>query len=63
MANGDLVLGEGRGLDHSGAHTSGHNTSALGIAFQGNFDKLPLSAHFDAQLAALGKWLRQLREQ
>ena len=63
MANGDVVLGEGRGLERSGAHTSGHNTSALGIAFQGNFDNLPLPTHFDSQLAAFGKWLRQLREQ
>ena len=63
MSNGDLVLGEGRGLDCSGAHTRGHNTSALGIAFQGNFETLPLPVHLDAQLAALGNWLRQLREQ
>ena len=63
MANGDLVLGEGRGLERSGAHTRGHNTSALGIAFQGNFENLPLPAHFDDQLAALGNWLRQRREQ
>ncbi len=62
MTNGDLVLGEGRGLDRSGAHTRGHNTSALGIAFQGNFENLPLPVHLDAQLAALGNWLRQLRE-
>jgi hypothetical protein len=63
MANGDLVLGEGRGLERSGAHTRGHNTSAIGIAFQGNFENLPLPTHFDVQLAALGNWLRQRREQ
>ena len=63
MKNGDLVLGEGRGLERSGAHTRGHNTSALGIAFQGNFENLPLPTHFDAQLATLGNWLRQRREQ
>jgi hypothetical protein len=63
MANGDLVLGEGRGLQRSGAHTAGHNTAALGISFQGNFEGMPLPVHFDAQLAALGDWLRQLREQ
>lgn len=62
MANGDLVLGEGRGLGRTGAHTKGHNRSALGIAFQGNFEREPLPDHFDAQLAALGDWLRHLRE-
>jgi hypothetical protein len=61
MANGDLVLGEGRGLYRTGAHTFGHNRSALGIAFQGNFERLPLPTHLDEQLAALGRWLRQLR--
>jgi len=61
MANGDLVLCEGRGLERTGAHTIGHNRSALGIAFQGNFDRRPLPSHFDAQLASLGDWLRQLR--
>lgn len=63
MSNGDLILGEGRGLDRSGAHTSGHNTAALGISFQGNFENLPLPTHFDSQLAALGNWLRELRQQ
>lgn len=63
MANGNLVLGEGRGLDRSGAHTRGHNTSALGIAFQGNFENQPVPTQFDTQLAALGNWLRHLREQ
>lgn len=62
MANGDLVLGEGRGTERSGAHTKGHNSSALGISFQGNFENTPLPAHFDSQLAALGGWLRDLRE-
>ena len=61
MASGDLVLCEGRGLDRSGAHTVGHNRSALGIAFQGNFDRLPLPKYFDEQLARLGDWLRHLR--
>ena len=34
-----LVLAEGRGLYRSGAHSPGHNTSALGIAFAGNFER------------------------
>jgi len=63
MANGDLVLSEGRGLGRTGAHTSGHNRSALGIAFQGNFEEEPMPAHLDAQLADLGSWLRRLREE
>jgi hypothetical protein len=61
MSNGDLVLGEGRGLDRSGAHTVGHNTAGLGISFQGNFESPSLPRHFDSQLAALGDWLRELR--
>lgn len=61
MASGDLVLCEGRGLDRTGAHTAGHNRSALGIAFQGNFDRRPLPRHFDEQLTNLGDWLRHLR--
>jgi hypothetical protein len=63
MADGDLVLGEGRGLGRTGAHTRGHNRSALGIGFQGNFEHEPLPTHFEAQLAELGGWLRRLREE
>jgi hypothetical protein len=63
MANGDLLLCEGRGLHRSGAHTSGHNRSALGISFQGNYEDIPLPQHFDSQLTALGGFLRGLRQQ
>jgi hypothetical protein len=63
MSNGDLVLGEGRGLDRSGAHTVGHNTAALGISFQGNFESSSLPRNLESQLAALGDWLRELRTQ
>lgn len=62
MRNGDLLLCEGRGLQLSGAHTRGRNVSALGIALQGNFEDMPPPTHFDAQLTALGNWLRGLRE-
>lgn len=62
MADGELVLCEGRGLDRSGAHTVGHNHSALAVSFQGNFENLPLPANLDAQLTALGNWLRERRE-
>lgn len=61
MADGDLAICEGRGLDRQGAHTVGHNRSALAVSFQGNFELEPLPAQFDAQLAALGDWLRSLR--
>lgn len=63
MADGSLALGEGRGLDRSGAHSVGHNRSAFGISFQGNFEAGPLPADFDRQLGALGDWLRELREE
>lgn len=33
-----LVICEGRGEDRTGAHTKGHNTTGIGIAFAGNFD-------------------------
>lgn len=61
MASGDLVLCEGRGLDRTGAHTFGHNRSALGVAFQGNFTRRPLPRTLDEQLILLGDWLRGLR--
>jgi hypothetical protein len=63
MKSGDLLLCEGRGLNRGGAHTKGHNTVALGIALQGNFQDVPLPGHFDAQLTALGNWLRRLRQE
>ena len=62
MADGGLVLAEGRGFDRSGAHSVGHNRSAFGISFQGNFETGPLPTHFEARLTALGDWLRTLRE-
>ncbi|MGI9304620.1 MAG: peptidoglycan recognition protein family protein, partial [Gammaproteobacteria bacterium] len=61
MANGELVLCEGRGLERTGAHTHGHNRSALGIAFQGNFQRTPLPRFLDQQLTTLSEWLRELR--
>ncbi len=63
MKNGDLILGEGRGLDRSGAHTVGHNSSAIAVSFQGDFERTPLPSRLDARLVALGGWLRELREQ
>ena len=37
MADGSLVICEGRGLDLTGAHTHGHNTRGIATAGQGNF--------------------------
>ncbi|MEM6795053.1 MAG: peptidoglycan recognition family protein [Acidobacteriota bacterium] len=61
MADGDLVIGEGRGEGRTAAHARGFNRSALGIALAGNFDRLPLPEQLDSQLAALGGWLAELR--
>lgn len=61
MASGELVLCEGRGLGRTGAHTTNHNRSALGIAFQGNFEAHALPAYFDQQLQELAGWLGRLR--
>jgi len=61
MSNGKLMLGEGRGLDRTGAHTAGHNRSALGIAFQGNFERPTSVSKLRSQLQELGRWLRDLR--
>ena len=33
-----IVVCEGRGEDRSGAHTKGHNTEGIGVAFAGNFE-------------------------
>lgn len=61
MSDGELVLCEGRGLDRTGAHTKNHNRSALGIAFQGNFESESLPADLDSQLVDIARWLRILR--
>ena len=62
MRNGDLVLAEGRGLDRTGAHTPRHNSSALAVSFQGNFETTPGPADFSMVLEGLGFWLRWLRQ-
>jgi len=61
MSDGGVLLCEGRGLDRSGAHTIGHNTAALGISFQGDFENKQPPAALDANLIGLGDWLRHLR--
>ena len=55
-----LLVCEGRGLMRSGAHTRGHNRSALGIAFQGNFELAPPEC-LDELLIELGEWLQWLK--
>lgn len=37
MADGSLIVCEGRGLDLTGAHTHGHNTGGIATAGEGNF--------------------------
>ena len=61
MSDDELVLCEGRGVGRTGAHTRNHNRSALGIAFQGDFEDQALPENIDAQLSAFAEWLRDLR--
>ena len=63
MSGGDLAFCEGRGLDRSGAHTRGHNRTALGIAFQGDFESGDLPEQIDSHLNELAVWLRDLRNE
>ena len=37
MADGTLIICEGRGLNRTGAHTHGHNTEGIATAGEGNF--------------------------
>ncbi|ESO98406.1 hypothetical protein LOTGIDRAFT_97771, partial [Lottia gigantea] len=51
---GDGKVYEGRGWDKQGAHTPGHNTIGIAIAFIGNFDeKLPTAAALNAAKALI----------
>lgn len=61
MHDGELLICEGRGINRTGAHTQHHNRSALGIAFQGDFENGTVPRHLEAQLSAMAVWLRQLR--
>ncbi len=56
---GKIVICEGRGAGRTGAHTIGHNTSAIGLALQGNF-QLPTFG-LEAYLPAVGEWLHRLK--
>lgn len=37
MADGTIMVCEGRGVALTGAHTHGHNTDGIGVALEGNF--------------------------
>lgn len=56
---GELVICEGRGAMRSGAHTIGHNRSAIGLAVHGNF-QLPTFG-LEAYVKAMGVWLHRLK--
>ena len=58
MADGSLIVCEGRGLDLTGAHTYGHNTKGVATAFQGNFD---LATNLQPYLRLISRWLGWLR--
>lgn len=60
MADGGVVMAEGRGLYRTGAHTKGRNTSALGIAFVGNFHDEPKSENLGPYLHQIRDWIRSL---
>lgn len=56
--NGEIH--EGRGLNQSGAHTTGYNSLSVGVCFEGDFSKESVMSL--AQLDAGKKLLRYLRE-
>lgn len=55
----ELVICEGRGANRSGAHTIGHNRSAIGLAVHGNF-QLPTFG-LEGYVKTMGPWLYQLK--
>ena len=55
----ELVICEGRGSHRSGAHTIGHNRSAIGLAVHGNFN-LPTFG-LTSYLPAIGAFLWSLQ--
>lgn len=56
LIGGDGNSYEGRGWDFVGAHTGGHNTGSIGIAFIGMFDETPPTA---VQLNAAKKLIEE----
>lgn len=58
MADGSLIVCEGRGLDRTGAHTHAHNTKGIGIAGQGNYQ---LAVNVTPYVPLLSRFLGWLR--
>ena len=58
MADGSMIVCEGRGLDRTGAHTHAHNTSGVATAFQGNF-QLPITV--GSYMPHISRWLGWLK--
>ena len=56
---GQIVICEGRGAMRTGAHTKYHNTVAIGMAVQGNFNLATFGLL--AYLPAIGEWLHRLK--
>ncbi len=42
MSNGTIIVCEGRGFKRTGAHTIGHNSDSLGVAWEGDFENYPV---------------------
>ena len=58
MADGSLIVCEGRGLDRTATHTRGHNTRGIATAGQGNFQVgQPLGAYI-AHWSRWWGWLK-----
>lgn len=53
MADGTIVVCEGRGFDRTGAHTYAHNTRGMATALQGNFQ---LSINLTPYLPIVSRW-------
>jgi len=58
MADGTIIVCEGRGLDRTGAHTYGHNTSGIGVAFEGNFELSVNIERFTVEINQFLGWLK-----
>ena len=54
---GSYEIITGRTLDRAGAHTSGQNSSSIGVCFVGNFDEGPVPPEQWRQGVKIVKWL------
>lgn len=55
-----ICIAEGRGYNHTGAHTKGHNTIGWGLVFMGNFHAGP-RVNLDPWLPAINRYLVHVR--